>query len=298
MYIKPTVKRTLVDLVKILCIDTAWVVAVIGLSYAVASQLPPTVPDDSVYLIAYLFGAILCAVTVWMKIPLRMIPPGGVYMGALLWIVTRWQLFPLDCLDNWWLVAKPDSLFRLPPISAGAWFCLHGVALQLLVVGSARLLSKYVIPSLIRTDLAHKKSPKEKWLRIAAGQLSWCFLPYVLFYAVRIYALFFTHHSPWTLSVAVTVLIALPILTFSLRTWTALLMSFPITVGLCFLTEYLDPLRSAIGMEPIWNAAKYAPWQSALLLCLTILGLEVLGILQWKLIKRTFVSRQSHAAKA
>lgn len=295
MKISPQIKQTTINLIKLLCIDTAWVWLAIYISNVIVLQLPKTISDDWIYLIAYGFIAILCAVIALLKIPVWVIPIGGIYIAALLRVITQYKLFSSDCLDNWWLTENDSSLFRPSPSAANFLFCFHAVIIQIFVVVLVRILEKRVLPVVMDFTSTTKNSQVctvNNWLRILTGQLLGCILPAILFHFVKVYALFFTHHTERTLKIVLIVLLALPVFTFSLRAWTALLLSFPVTVGLCFLIEYNNALCNAFGITELWGVTKLSSWQSALLLSLIVLGLNVLGILQWKLIKRIFVLRK------
>lgn len=289
-------KQTILNAIKLLGINTAWVWFTLYFSSVVASQLLKTDSDEWVYLIAYGLIAILCAVVAFVKIPTWLIPLGGIYTAVLLCVITQFKLVPYDCLSRWWLLPNEDSLFQPSPLAAGILFCVHTVLIQLLIVALVRILEKRVFPVLINSSQTTAKGLNEcivtAGLRILAGQLLWCILPVIFFDSVKVYALFFTHHTQQTLKILLTLLVALLVFTFTLRTWVALLLSLPITVGVCLGIESVGALRNAVGLSKLWATVEVSQWQSTLLLCLTVLGLEVLGILQWKLIKRKFASRK------
>lgn len=278
------------DILKILVIDTLWVVLVIGLTGLINTMLPETIDSANVNIIGYLFGVLLIGAIVWLRIKPQFLPIGGLYIGGLILVLRL--LLPSSFLDIWGL-AKSNGGFL--DLSANVWtviFCINTVLSQLFGRGFAWLYQRMhnaIKSGWLSRTVWFSNNIGFKWLRLFTGQLVWfSAVSGTVVGSLLLYTAAFTHSPVWFTIGVFTITVSAFLFPLLLHSWKDLIYSIPITILFGCAIAFISPLDELLGSASIlhWMYYDISPAMSAIVNIGTTLVLETLSLLAWRVFQR------------
>lgn len=274
------------DILKIIVIDTLWVVLVIGFTGFIRTLLPDNTNARDVNSIGYLFGALLIGIIIGMKIRPGLLPIGGFYMSVF--VLKMRSLLPSNFLEVWGLSNQNGEFLDL---SANAWmvmFCINSILSQLFGVGTAQLyrrMQNSIKFHWMNNGVWLPNGIGYKCLKILIGQFIWLVVVSSMVVGpLLLYTAIFTHAPLWLPLVVFTATISIVLFPLILNSWVEFAISIPITVLLSLIIAFMSPLDEVLGMVSIfkWMYYDFSPAINAIINIGITLALEFFSLSVWR----------------